>query len=810
MAVPSRKSKKSGKIGKPKDQAADRPAPPRLRPRRWFIPALLLAAGLIVLAVVVGYLEIGGGAAAPPAEAGTYVGGTACAGCHSREVGAWRGSHHALSMQAAKDGTVLGDFNDAASVSYGVTSRFFRRDGKFFVNTEGHDGKVADFEIAYTFGVYPLQQYLIAFPGGRLQALSIAWDSRPSAAGGQRWFHLHPDEPIRHDDILHWTGINQNWNFMCAECHSTNLNKNYLAASNGYRTTWSEVHVSCEACHGPGSQHLAWAKRQRDWWGLFADATPDHGLPVAFHERAGIAWIPDQASGTARRSAPPLARTETEVCGRCHARRAELSEHWLPGRSLSDTHLVSLLDRGLYHADGQIEDEVYEYGSFRQSKMFAKGVTCSDCHDPHSAELRAPGDGVCLQCHEAKKYATPQHNFHQAASPPIACASCHMPAKTYMGVDVRRDHSFRVPRPDLSAKLGTPNACTDCHNEKSAEWAATAIEGWYGRQREGFQTFGPAFHAARAELPEARELLSQVVTDPQTPAIARATAYAEIAPYLTPDLVPELRRGLADTDPLVRLGALRGLDGISSTRRWALAGSLLADPIRAVRIEAASFLAGVPTDRLSPEDRAHLEHAAQEYVEVQRFNGDRPEARVTLGAFFAQRGQNAEAEAEYQAAIKLEPRFVQAYVNLADLYRGLNRDGDAEAILKQALAVAPDDAAAHHAMGLLLVREHRLPEATAMLAKAATLDPQRARFAYVYAIALNSGEHRAEALRVLEENHARHPADRDTLTALVSLNREAGDRDAALRYAEMLARLTPGDPTVAQLLDELRQPRQPQ
>ncbi len=195
---------------------------------------------------------------------------------------------------------------------------------------------------------------------------------------------------------------------------------------------------------------------------------------------------------------------------------------------------------------------------------------------------------------------------------------------------------------------------------------------------------------------------------------------------------------------------------------------------------------------------------------MQRFNGDRPEARVSLGAFFAQRGQNAEAEAEYRAAIKLEPRFVQAYVNLADLYRGLNRDGDAEALLKQALAVAPEDAAAHHAMGLVLVREHRLPEATAMLAKAATLDPQRARFAYVYAIALNSGEQRAGALRVLEENHARHPADRDTLTALVSLNREAGDRDAALRYAEMLARLTPGDPTVAQLLDELRQPRQPQ
>jgi len=377
-----------------------------------------------------------------------------------------------------------------------------------------------------------------------------------------------------------------------------------------------------------------------------------------------------------------------------------------------------------------------------------------------------------------------------------------------MQVHVRHDHSFRVPRPDRSVTLGTPNACNDCHKDKSPQWAAAAVERWYGSTREGFQAFGEALHSARQELPEARDLLARVVTAPETPGIARATAYAEMAPYLAPDLVAELRRGLADSDPLIRLGALRGLEGVSPNRRWPLAGPLLSDPVRAVRIEATSFLAATPTDRLSLEDRQHFERATQEYIQVQRFNADRPESRVTLGAFFAQRGETAEAEAEYQAAIKLEPRFIRAYVDVADLYRALGRDREGETVLPQALAIAPDNAAAHHALGLVLAREHRMPEALAMLAKAAALDPQQSRYAYVYAIALNATGERDKALRVLEDNHLRHQADRETLMALVSLNREAGDNVAARRYAEMLARLARGNPAIARLLTELPAPGQ--
>ena len=723
-------------------------------------------------------------AQASAAEPATFVGAEICAGCHAAEAGLWRGSHHALAMQKATPATVLGDFANTNFEHFGVTTTFSRSGDKFIARTDGPDGALHDYQIAYTFGVYPLQQYLIEFPDGRIQALSIAWDSRPKAEGGQRWFHLYPNDPMPHDDPLHWTGLSQNWNFTCAECHSTDIHKNYDAATNRYHTTWSEIDVACEACHGAGSRHVAWAKHE--------NTDPDKGLAVAFNERAETTWTIDPQTGNARRSAVQKLRTELETCGRCHSRRAELSEDWHPGHSLSDTHLVSLLERGLYHADGQILDEVYEYGSFRQSKMFARGVTCSDCHDPHSLELRASGDGVCLQCHAAAKYETAAHSFHEGVSPPVACISCHMPTRTYMVVHRRHDHSFRIPRPDRTVSLGTPNTCNDCHQDKPPQWAAAAIERWYGPTRKGFQNFADALHAARSEKPAAASLLHQSVTDPPTPGIAVATEYAQMSRFLTPALLADLRQGLADSDPVIRIGALRGLQGVSPDQRWALAGSLLADPVRAVRVEATALLAAVPPASLSPDQRQQFERAAQEYIEVQRFNADRPEGRVTLGAFFTQRGESAKAEAEYRAAINLAPRSIPAYVNLADLYRGLGRDNDGETVLRNALAIAPDNAAVHYALGLLLVRQHHLPDAVTMFAKATELDPRNAHYAYVYAIALNSSGQRDEARKVLEASHARHEADRETLSALASLARDAGDQPAAAHWIELLSRLDPG------------------
>ena len=745
------------------------------------------------------------GARAPSAP--TYVGSGTCAGCHQAEAKLWDTSQHKAAMAHATDKTVLGDFNEASFDYFGVHSRFFRRSGKFLVETDGPDGKLAVFEVKYTFGVDPLQQYLVEFPDGRLQVLALAWDSRPQDKGGQRWFHVYPDEEIKHDDILHWTKLNQNWNFMCAECHSTGLRKNYDARTDRFATTWAEISVGCETCHGQGSAHAAWARDQKSWWPFGKHEDASKGLLVNFDERRGVTWPIDPKTGTAHRSLAPAAlRKEVETCGLCHARRAGFSEDWVPGQSLSQTHVVEPLARNTYHPDGQVRDveEPYNYTPFKQSRMFAAGVTCSDCHEPHSSKLRASGDGVCLQCHASGQYADVKHRHHASVDPPPACISCHMQARTYMIVDPRHDHAFRVPRPDLSVRLGTPNACNDCHSDKPAPWAAAAIEQWFGPRREGFQTYAAAFHAARAEATDASLLLAAVAADSNAPAVARASALSELAPYVSPGNIGAARTGLADPDPMVRIGALDMLENIPADQLWPIVSPLLADPVRGVRIRAAALLAPVPTGSQPKPDRERFDSAASEFVAAQRANAERPEARTTLANFLAQRGQVAAAEAEYKAALLLSPQYATAAINLADLYRQRGRDSEGESALRGAIAVSPRDAALHHALGLTLTRLKRPDEALGEFRRATEVEPAQARYQYVYAVALHSGGRRDEAMAVLKQALKTHAGNRDILSALVSFSRLAGDLPAALGYAEQLALITPDDRNLAILIGQLR------
>jgi predicted CXXCH cytochrome family protein len=780
------------------------------KPKVWIMAA---GAAAVVLSIGLAFRFLAGSPSNAPAgilpadsiTTAAFVGSETCAGCHQAEAKLWHGSQHKHAMDHATNESVLGDFNDASFGYYGVHSRFFRKDGKFLVETDGADGKLGIFEVKYTFGLDPLQQYLVEFPDGRLQALSLAWDSRPKEKGGQRWFHLYPNEEIRHDDVLHWTKLNQNWNFMCAECHSTGVHKNYDRTSDRFATTWSEISVGCEACHGQGSRHVAWAHDNQSWWRLGKRDDANMGLLVRFGERNGATWHQNAETGQPERSiAPARLRKEVETCGLCHARRGQLSEDWIPGQWLSDTHAVALLSRGLYSADGQMLDEVYNYGSFKQSKMFAAGVTCSDCHDPHSAKLRLSGDAVCLQCHVSGKYRGATHSHHEGVIPPLGCASCHMPARTYMVVDTRHDHSFRIPRPDLSTKVETPNACNDCHKDKSAEWAASAIEGWYGPARKGFQNYAEAFHAAWTDQLDAASPLAAVAAARNTPAFARASALTELGSRVSPSNISVARNGLSDPDPMVRLGALDMLEGIPGTQLWPILAPLLSDNNRGVRMRAASLLADVPAASQPAGDRERFERAAAEFIAAQRLNADRPEARATLGSFYARRGLTADAETEYKAALRLSPQYAPAAVNLADLYGHLGKEGEGERVLRASLALAPDDAGLHHAVGLVLVRLKRPDEALEELHRASKLEPDQPRYAYVYAVGLHSAGRGAEAIAALKANVARHPGDRDTLLALISFSRGAGDVPTALEYAERLAKIEPTDRDLAALVETLR------
>ncbi|MFQ5961771.1 MAG: tetratricopeptide repeat protein, partial [Candidatus Methylomirabilales bacterium] len=778
--------------------------PVRTMRSRFLFTAITLLAIIVGIAAFMTWHSLDGRRQVPvQTPPATYVGRQVCTTCHKREHDLWSGSHHDLAMQVATEETVLGDFNNATFTYHGVTSTFSKRDQKFFVRTDGPDGKLHQYDIKYTFGASPLQQYLIEFPDGRYQVLGIGWDSRPASDGGHRWFHLYPDEKITHNDILHWTGPNQNWNYMCAECHSTNLKKNYDLEHDRYETTWSEIDVSCEACHGPGPRHVEWAQAVSR--GEKSQYEGQKGLVVQLKDPNKGTWDFDTETATAKRSTPLQSHIQIETCARCHSRRAVIHDDYVHGRPLMDTHRPALLTEALYHADGQILEEVYVYGSFLQSKMYHAGVTCSDCHDPHSLKVHAEGNALCAQCHLPKKFDTPLHHFHKPGSPGAQCVECHMPTKTYMVVDPRRDHSMRVPRPDLSVKLATPNACNGCHTDRGAQWAADAVAKWYGPGRSGEPHFGEALHAGRKGLPDAGNALMRLAGDGTQPNIARASALSLLRRYPSPASVRAIQRGLEDDDPLVRLSALSTLEVLEPKDRFSIAYPLLNDPIRMVRIEAASVLAPAPRTMMTREQRASLDTAITEYIESQRVNADRPGSHLNLGVLYTRSGKFDKAEAAYRTALRIDPAFVQAYINLADLYRLEGRDDQGERILREALTIAPRDADVHHALGLLLVRQQRMSEAVKVLGQSATLRPDNPHYSYVYAVALHTTGRPKDAIKVLDETHVRHPNDREVLYGLVTFNRDMGNLDAATLYAEKLIALSPQDPTARHLLNQLKQ-----
>jgi tetratricopeptide (TPR) repeat protein len=768
-----------------------------------------IAAGVYLWRSQAGPPAPSAGAAAPASRTGaasTFVGEPSCTPCHEGQTKAWRESHHARAMAAATDATVLGDF-DGASLTYaGITSTFSKRDGKFFVRTDGPDGQLHDYEIAYTFGFAPLQQYLVAFPGGRYQCLPIAWDTRPKETGGQKWFHLYPAERITSTDPLHWTGPNQNWNYMCADCHSTNLVRNFDLAANSYKTTWSEINVSCETCHGPGSAHVKWAedRKKRGFTGR-DDSTMGldvQGLRAVDYSGFGVG----DASSLASR---PVDRTrqqaEVQACAPCHSRRGPITAVPDIGRTFLDGYRPALLDDGLYYADGQILEEVYEYGSFTQSQMYAAGVTCSDCHNAHSLKQRGTGNNVCGHCHLPLTYDTAAHHHHKQGTDAARCASCHMRTTTYMVVDPRYDHSFRVPRVDYTLKYGVPNACTTpCHADKSAKWSNDAVIKWYGPERKRGNEYVAALDAARRGLPESEKSLRGAILTPAFPAIARATALGLLGDYYSPASIDAVQAGLADPDPLVRSAAARTLASLEPPDRVRLGRPLLTDPVRLVRAWAASSLAGTSPGLLTQDESAALARATGEYLALEMAVAERPEAHLNLSSLYMRQGRPREAEAALQTALRLDSRNVPARVNLADVYRSEGREADGEKLLAEAVRLDPTAGEAAHALGLLYVRQGRRDEAMALLERAYRQRPGIPRYGYVYAVALHDAGSVEQAIAVLAAVHTARPSDADTLAALAMFERDRGRLREALGWAEKLAAVRPDDPGARDLVNQLR------
>jgi len=717
-----------------------------------------------------------------------FAGSKKCGECHKKEYDKWLESHHDLAMAEANEKTVLGDFNDAVFQRFGVTSRFYRKNGGFYVHTQGPDGKMGDFEVKYTFGAYPLQQYLIPFPGGRLQCLPIAWDVKE-----KKWYHLYPEAPIDPKDWLYWTNAGQNWNGMCAECHSTNLKKNYDLITDSYQTSWSEIDVGCEACHGPGSRHVEWAELSD----MARPQTENYELMV---KTSGIS-----------------SRDQVELCAPCHSRRAILGDYTHAEANLLDSLLPSLLTEELYFTDGQILEEVYVYGSFTQSKMYRRDVRCSDCHDAHSIKPIKEGNGLCLQCHRAKIYDSKEHHFHKKKGEkgePIRskegkvlfevgtgaeCVQCHMPGRYYMGIDYRPDHSFRLPRPDLSIKLGTPNGCNRCHGDKTNQWSEQYITKWYGPGRRAH--YGTIMAAGRRQQTEAHQDLIKLAGDPLYPVIVRATALSLLSAYPGEETNQAYELALMDEEALIRRTAVDQLHVSDPPKQTELLAAMLYDPVKAVRLEAARRLTEIPSPQLDEKQNELFRTTLLEYQQAMEYSGDFAFGRYNLANLYASLKKPQLAIDNYQAALGIDGQFYPAKVNLAMLYNQMGQNDKAERLLREVVTDQPELYEIQYSLGLLLAEEKQYAEAARYLEAAARGMPDRSRVHYNLGLLLDYLGRDVQAESALQRALELEPANIEYLNAIAQYYLKREMYQEAKRIAEQIISRHPNNRLGSQLLE---------
>jgi Tetratricopeptide repeat/Cytochrome c554 and c-prime/Doubled CXXCH motif (Paired_CXXCH_1) len=635
---------------------------------------LLTRAGLLVFCLLFSSILTNAQTSIAPA----YVGSQTCSGCHEAETVAWQGSHHAKAWMEPSEANVDGDFENTEFTHRGRTTRFFHNEDGYFIETSDIPDGPKTFKVVGVGGIAPLQQYLIETEPGRMQSLDLAWDQEK-----QTWYHIYPDQLLKPEDGFHWSGPYKNWNARCAECHATGFEKNYSPRTRTYQSTQAEIGVGCEACHGPGEAHVAWAEMPGAEAENSFPGLSERGLLVEF--------------------AKGLPETEIQQCAGCHSRREPFQDgNPMPGTPYHDSYRMALLRNGLYHADGQILDEVYVYGSFLQSKMHEKGVTCSNCHEPHGVVLRAEGNGVCTQCHSpagnsefpsltAKLYDDPSHHFHETGSDGAQCASCHMIERTYMGIDGRRDHSFRVPRPDLSVKIGTPNACNDCHQDKTAAWAAAELETRFPDSGHRGPHFGVTFDAARKGTSGLGKDLLAIATQESFPAIVRASALDLLSTQANADLANQAAPLLGDDHPLVRAAAIKLQETVPESERLERVLRALEDPVKSVRVEAARQLLGL---RRSPIPESSIEatrKASREWQATLAAKADFPETHMAIGGTALVLRNPAAAISAFREVTRLDPQLVQAWSFLVRLHLSQRDLAAAEFALQKGLAANPGD-----------------------------------------------------------------------------------------------------------------------
>lgn len=686
-----------------------------------------------------------------------------CIICHESEFQHWQKSDHAKSMAVTSESSVVGDFNNQSVSHFGQQAKFYRAGKRFMVDIS-YDDKSVTYPVKYTFGFYPLQQYLVDIGSGKLQVLPFSWDSRPVEQSGQRWYHNYSNEEIRPEDRLHWRQPLQIWNGMCADCHSDGLERKYSTEHNTFNTQWDNINVGCQSCHGDKKEHSS-SSVKIDSQENIADKN------TTFIKKGHWQFTKNQA--TASWQGKKSDKQLMDVCFACHSLRSPLTDGINPEKKFLDQFRPRLLLSPLYYPDGQIKEEVYVYGSFLQSKMYEAGVNCLNCHDKHTMKINIEGNGLCLQCHKSDEFNNVTHHNHPESSTGAQCVNCHMPTTRYMGVDDRHDHGFKIPRPDLSMQFSTPNACTNCHQDKSNVWARDALKKWNGKAkriskiRQDFMTLqGGAF------INNAQHLA--IVDDTSIDVMTRATAL-ELLRY-SEELVNGqwLAKYLADETDLIRLAAVAASTSVGPQRLVHLLSPLLTDPVKAIRIAAAEALVAT---QIAETDISNFNKAFAELLIANEVSSWRGEGRLNQGMLELRQNQLQKAEVTFKKAIEIEPYYDQAYINLADLYRTLQNNNAAEAVHIEGLNTIPKSAVLHYSYGLYLVRAKQLDNAVKEFSLAMKYAPEVTQYAYTYILALDGQGNTRLAVQKLQDLMTNYQDFNQLVELGLSLSQKIQDRE---------------------------------
>jgi tetratricopeptide (TPR) repeat protein len=646
------------------------------------------------------------------------MGPETCVECHADEVAEWKTSHHAKANRPVSVVRDTAAFTPARRIKEsGVTYELALDGNEFKLHVIDGDDRTETYDLVGVIGETPLRQYLAVLPGNKFQTISATYDVL-----NDNWVDVFAGQDRLPGEWGHWTGQGMNWNANCAYCHTTEYDKGLDFEANAYHSTWVQQGLACAECHSGLEDHVIAAKR-------------------------------DGANYTS--TIPQLDTEQVEQnCVTCHSRRDQLTaDAFEVGDNYHDHFGLSLPDQpGLYHADGQILDEVFVMASFEMSRMAHAGVSCMDCHNPHTLTHILPVENnmLCMRCHQAggtmdAPIIKPvEHSFHKEGSTGNRCVECHMPKTVYMQVDPRADHGFHSPDPLMTKELGIPNACSNCHTDQTVDWAVEHSENWYGeRLAESRQRArARAITAAYAFEPEGMTALLKLSAEEDI-AAWKATYVGLLANYLPNATAVAHLRGLINHEsPLVRSRVVSGLALLPDLDQAVI--DKLNDPRLSVRINAARAHAS----RNEPIPNADTSQEWQTYVD---FNSDRPQSLLMEANKAALENRPADVQKFISRALLLDSLNPEMYHQGAILLSSAGLNEDATSYLNTGWEMAPDNAMFPYSLGLLAAEANDLERAVGFLEETVAMQPEFYRAWYNLSLAYQRLERPDDAQRALRK-----------------------------------------------------------